>query len=166
MKSVINKSITSFISNNLLVFLVVVILVGSSALVINADSKLTTTVSISPASQTVNPSDTFNVNVNCVPGQPIRAFQFSLSFNPSFIQCNSGVTVTESHTWNNKGDYAIKVKAIDENGTESSWATLEVSMPKNRAINPFLLLLERLMERFPMLERILLLPIFNGLLDF
>jgi len=38
------------------------------------------------------------------------------------------------------------VKAKDVMGEESDWATLEVTMPKNKAINPFLLFLERLME--------------------
>jgi hypothetical protein len=74
---------------------------------------------------------------------------------------DSGDTVTANHIWTEKDDYQIKVKAKDEHGAESSWATLEISMPKNRAINPFLLFLERLMDRFPMLERILSLPIFK-----
>ncbi len=48
-----------------------------------------TTVSLSPSSQTVSSDDTFNVNVSCVPGQPIKAFEFKLSFNPSLLQANS-----------------------------------------------------------------------------
>jgi len=65
---------------------------------------------------------------------------------------NSGDTVTASHTWTEQGDYQIKVKAKDEYGVESPWSDpLAISMPKNKAINPFLLLLEKLVERFPIL---------------
>jgi|GEM_PF-6807120 len=45
------------------------------------------------------------------------------------------------------------VKAKDVHGEESPWSDpLAISMPKNKAINPFL---ERLIERFPILEQIL-----------
>jgi outer membrane protein assembly factor BamB len=52
----------------------------------------------------------------------------------------SGESMVVSHSWNEEGTYIIKVKAIDEHGAESNWVTLEVSMPKNKAINPFTLL--------------------------
>jgi hypothetical protein len=61
-----------------------------------------------------------------------------------------------NNTWEKKGEYQIRVKAKDIYGYESEWSDpLVVSMPKNIAINPFLLFLERLMERFPILEQIL-----------
>jgi len=71
---------------------------------------------------------------------------------------NSGQTVSASHTWTQEGSYQIKVKARDTNLDESDWSDpLPISMPKNKAINnPFLLFLERLIERFPILEQILL----------
>jgi len=81
--------------------------------------------------------------------------------NITTILYNSGETVTVKHTWSEKGTYTIRSKAVDEHDAESDWETLEVSMPKTKAINPFLLFLERLMERFPILERILSLPIFK-----
>ena len=66
---------------------------------------------------------------------------------------NTGDTCEATHTWDEKDDYEIKVKAKDEHGKESEWSDpLEVAMPKNKAINPFL---ERLIERFPILEQIL-----------
>jgi len=69
---------------------------------------------------------------------------------------DSGDTVTVSHIWHEKGSYVIKVKAKDEHGKESEWSDpLEVAMPKNKAINPLLLFLERLMEQFPVLEMLL-----------
>jgi len=48
-------------------------------------------ISINPVSQTVDSGDTFNVNINCAPGRPIKAFEFKLSFNPSLLQANSVV---------------------------------------------------------------------------
>jgi len=78
---------------------------------------------------------------------------------------DSGDTVTASHIWDEKGDYNIKVKAKDVHGEESPWSDpLPITMPKNKAINLFLLFLERLIERFPILERILQ-PIFERLQD-
>jgi len=75
---------------------------------------------------------------------------------------NSSDTVTASHTWDEKRSYEIKVKAKDMHGEESPWSDpLAISMPKNKAINLFL---ERLIERFPILEQ-LLQPIYNMLVN-
>ena len=72
---------------------------------------------------------------------------------------NSDETVETLHNWTRDGTYAIKVLAKDDQGDESEWSDLlVVSMPKNKAIQPFILFLERLMERFPILEQILQLP--------
>jgi len=51
----------------------------------------------------------------------------------------SGEPANISNTWPAEGDYQIKVKAKDGYGLESGWATLDVSMPKNKAINPLFL---------------------------
>jgi len=45
--------------------------------------------------------------------------------------CESGEAITINHTWNKRGDYCIKAKAKDIHDTESEWASLDVSMPKN-----------------------------------
>ncbi len=66
----------------------------------------------------------------------------------------SGVEASANHTWSEEGDYIIMVKAIDSLGAESEWATLEISMPKNKAIN-IPLFLQRLFQRFPLFEKIL-----------
>jgi hypothetical protein len=69
---------------------------------------------------------------------------------------DSGDTVNASHVWDEKGKYSIKVKAKDVHGEESPWSDpLAISMPRNKVINSFLLFLERLIERFPMLEQII-----------
>jgi hypothetical protein len=68
----------------------------------------------------------------------------------------SGVTISTSISWSSRGTYSLKVIAEDEHGAQSPWSDpLSVSMPKNKAINPFIVFLERLMERFPILEQIL-----------
>jgi PKD repeat protein len=68
----------------------------------------------------------------------------------------SGEDITISHTWNAEDDYTIRAKAKDINGAESDWATLEVSMPKNKAINtPFIRFLEQHSHLFPILRQLL-----------
>ena len=67
----------------------------------------------------------------------------------------SGEEVKVSHTWDEEGTYTIKAKAKDVYDAESDWGTLEVSMPRNKLSNMFFLqFLERLFERFPLLEHI------------
>ena len=66
----------------------------------------------------------------------------------------SGVDVAISHIWSEKGDYTIKAKAKDSYGAESDWATLTVTMPKNKAFN-IPLFLQMFFQRFPLFEKIL-----------
>ncbi len=61
---------------------------------------------------------------------------------------SSGEECEESHIWNQKGTYLIKVKAKDNNDAESEWATLEISMPKNKMFYQINILFERLMKHF------------------
>ena len=76
---------------------------------------------------------------------------------------NSVEKINYTYSWDEKGDFEVKVKAKDIKGLESEWSdSLVVSMPKNKAINPFILFLERLIERFPILEHIIQ-PIYNKL---
>jgi len=78
----------------------------------------------------------------------------------------SGENIEAYHTWSLQGNYEIKVIAQDNNGTKSDWSdSLVVSMPKNKAINPLILSLEKLMDRVPILEQILK-PIYNKLAVF
>jgi hypothetical protein len=58
-----------------------------------------------------------------------------------------------SHTWDKKGTYTIKAKGTDKYGFESDWGTLTVTMPRDKITNNMLLL--RLLERFPLLQRLL-----------
>jgi hypothetical protein len=70
---------------------------------------------------------------------------------------NSGDDGSASHSWNEQGDYEIKVKAKDTNGIESEWSDpLPISMPKNKVINtPFLRFLENHPHMFPLLRQFL-----------
>jgi len=66
---------------------------------------------------------------------------------------HSGQSMILSHTWNEEGTFAIRAKAKDDYGAESGWAKLEVTMPRNKAINtPFLRLLENHPVLFKMLQ--------------
>ena len=67
---------------------------------------------------------------------------------------DSGEEIIISHIWNEKGNYAVRVKAKDEAGLESFWSDpLTVTMPRNRLINrPFLTFLQ---QSFPNLFSIL-----------
>jgi len=66
----------------------------------------TTNINIIPLSQLVGPGKGFMVSVYCVPGQPIKSFEFDLDFDASLIQA---ILVTEGNifgvhdTWFNDG---------------------------------------------------------------
>jgi hypothetical protein len=66
--------------------------------------------------------------------------------------CNGFLFV--EHIFEEEGTYTISAKAVDILGEESNWATLEVSMPKNKAIS-LNVFLQRFFHRFPMFEKIL-----------
>ena len=42
----------------------------------------------------------------------------------------SGLQVSETHIWDEKGSYIIKAKLRDEHGAESDWGTLDISIPR------------------------------------
>ena len=68
----------------------------------------------------------------------------------------SGQEATAKHTWSDEGTYTIKAKAKDTYGAESDWATLEVSMPRNKQFNSlFLRFLENHPHLFPILRQLL-----------
>ena len=45
---------------------------------------------------------------------------------------DSGTSIELSHSWSERGSYMVKAKVRDSEGSESNWATSEVSMPKNK----------------------------------
>ena len=70
----------------------------------------------------------------------------------------SGEKITVNHSWG-EGEYIIKVKAVDNYGKESEWATLEISMPKSKYnINLTILnFLENLSNMFQLFQKLLFL---------
>lgn len=48
-----------------------------------------TSVRVNPASQTVNASSSFQLTIECVPQQSVKAFELKLSYNPSLVRVNS-----------------------------------------------------------------------------
>ena len=63
-----------------------------------------------------------------------------------------------SHSWAEKGDFTIQVKAKDEFGAKSDWGTLDVTMPVNSVVYEFPLIyfiLEHFPNIFPILRLIL-----------
>ena len=72
------------------------------------------------------------------------------------IEGASGESVWVKRAYSNQGTYTIKAKARDTPGEENNWATLEVSMPKNNAINTlFLRFSENHPYMFPILRHLL-----------
>ena len=67
----------------------------------------------------------------------------------------SGFNVNQSHSWNEKGNYTIKVKAKDIHGAESEWSDpIIVSMPKTKP-KAFNTPLTRLLENYPLIYQLL-----------
>jgi hypothetical protein len=79
---------------------------------------------------------------------------------------DSGEEVILEHAWSKQGTYIVRAKAKDEYGDESAWGTLSVTMPKSKLYNdrPLLGFLQSILERFPLLSR-LLQPVLNRLLN-
>ena len=89
--------------NNVLksTILTIILLCGMIPFTVNAAE--TTTVSIDPLSKTVSQGETFTVDVFCEPAQPMKSFEFKLSFDSSLLQVNS---VTEGNIFNDYNTFA------------------------------------------------------------
>jgi subtilisin family serine protease len=57
---------------------------------------------------------------------------------------SSGESLTKAHSWDSKRSYTIRVKSKDTDGAESDWATLKVSMPKEKTFSRQNTLFERI----------------------
>ena len=65
----------------------------------------------------------------------------------------SGINIEITHTYEKQGTFLIEAKTKDTNDAESNWAEFEITIPRIRAtFNP---LTYWLLERFPLLERLL-----------
>ena len=66
---------------------------------------------------------------------------------------NTGEKATYSHSWSEKGNYTIKAKAKDTFGLEGDWATFDIGIIKKSKSTDNTLF--RLLERFPLIDRLL-----------
>lgn len=82
-------------------FTVIISFIVFGASIVVGDGEVTL-VSINPVTQSVSKGETFNVNVSCIPGQPIKSFEFKLSFNALFLHANS---VSEGDIFNGYNTY-------------------------------------------------------------
>lgn len=65
-----------------------------------------TLVQVSPLSKTVSAGQTFTLDIACTPGQPIKAYELKVLFNPTLLQANSvseGTIFTGYTTFFNDG---------------------------------------------------------------
>ena len=67
---------------------------------------------------------------------------------------DSGDEITLKHIWENKGTYLIKAKSKDIYDAESNWSEFEINIPRTTATTNYMWF-HWLLERFPLLERLL-----------
>jgi len=61
-----------------------------------------------------------------------------------------------TYTWGTEDNFEVRVMAQDENGGESDWSEpLAFSTPKNKIIDQYPVIIQRLLERFPFLKSLL-----------
>jgi parallel beta-helix repeat protein len=65
----------------------------------------------------------------------------------------SGVEIYMSHSWAKQGTYYLRVRAVDIHGSTSEWGELHITIPRGKISSNMLLL--RILERFPLLQRLL-----------
>ena len=116
---------------------------------------------VGPTSGTPGEEYTYSTSTTDGEGEQILFwFDWDDGTNTGWIgPFNSGETCEANHIWQEKGNYQIRVKAMDINDYESDWSdSLPISMPKNKkSINtPFLLrFLENHPYMFPILRHLL-----------
>ena len=112
---------------------------------------------VGPSSGSINKEHTFTASTTDNEGEKYDwFFDWGDDTNSGWLGPYSpGEEVNASHTWTKRGDYEIWVR-YKEDWTMSERTILEVSMPKNKAINtPFLNFLEQHPYLFPILRSIL-----------
>jgi fimbrial isopeptide formation D2 family protein/uncharacterized repeat protein (TIGR01451 family) len=91
---------------------------------------------IGPSSGRINKEYTYTASATDPNGDQIYYFfDWGDGTNSGWLgPYNSGETVSATHTWTEKGNYVIKVKAKDVHDAESDWAELPVSMPLSKSL--------------------------------
>jgi PKD repeat protein len=81
----IERRVPIYAWNTLLKSIIVLLVLYASTISISSASE-STVITILPENQTIYPGNTINISLNCSTQQPIKAFQFDLSFNPKLLQ--------------------------------------------------------------------------------
>ena len=69
---------------------------------------------------------------------------------------DSGIEITNSHSWITKGSYIIQAKVKNKYDFESDWGSLEVTMPRTKVVNgPILNFLDHYPILYQLLQRFL-----------
>jgi len=98
----------------------------------------------------------YTFNATDLDGDDVKYFISWGDTNAEWTDFNaSGIDVMVKHTWDEEGTYNITTKAQDIYGAEGPEGKLTVTMPKNKPFNSNFKLLGWLLERFPLLERLL-----------
>lgn len=84
----------------LLPIVLVVILLFTIIIPLPVKADGPTLVQVSPSNTTVSALQTFSLNINCIPSQPIKSFELKISFDPSLLRANSVTegTIFSGHT--------------------------------------------------------------------
>jgi PKD repeat protein len=122
-----------------------------------------------PATGTPDTEYTFTISATHPEGSTLEYYVDwgDDTYEDWFGPYSSGEDVEISHTWSEKKQYTIRVKARDQWGGESDWGTITFSTPKAKSTLYLLIqdFIQRLIDRFPILERLFNLPIFDKLLS-
>jgi hypothetical protein len=75
----------------------------------------------------------YNTTTTDIDGDPIYYwFDWDDGTNTGWLgPFPPGAPVSANHSWTTKGTYEVKVKAKDIFNMETTWATLDVTMPRN-----------------------------------
>jgi hypothetical protein len=108
-----------------------------------------------PTSGGINREHTYTTSTTDLDGDQIYyIFDWGDGDTSEVGPYNSGETGSGSHTWTERGDYSLKVKAKDSAGLESEWSDpLAISMPKSKQLL-FNHLFGRLVNIFPILSQL------------